>query len=366
MFTATVQIFALIAHLVTTLVRLALPGSVRAVIAESLLLKHQLLILNRSRNRAPRLTPWDRLLLGVGAFLVASNRLRKIAIGIKPATLLRFHRTLIQRKYRLLFTPRARQRPGPKGPSKDLIAAILEMKHRNPRFGCPRIAQQMAHAFGVEIDKDVVRRILARHFRSPSGHAGPSWLTLIGDMKDSLWSVDLFRCESIVLKSYWVMVVMDLFTRRIVGIGAEPADIDGVAVCRMFNHAVSGQRLPKHLSTDHDPLFRFHRWRANLRVLEIEEIKTVPFVPCSHPFIERLIGTIRREYLDHVLFWNRLDLQRKLGQFANYYNEGRVHSALARKTPSEQRGRTLPPVADLQQFSWQAHCHSLFHTPIAA
>jgi hypothetical protein len=73
MFAATVQIFVLIAHLVTTLVRVALPGGVRAVIAESLLLKHQLLILNRSRNRAPRLTPWDRLLFGVGAFLVAPN-----------------------------------------------------------------------------------------------------------------------------------------------------------------------------------------------------------------------------------------------------------------------------------------------------
>jgi transposase InsO family protein len=239
------------------------------------------------------------------------------------------------------------------------------MKHRNPRFGCPRIAQEIAHAFDIEIDKDVVRRILARHLRSPSGNEGPSWVTLIGDMKDSLWSVDLFRCESIVLKSYWVMVVMDLFTRRIVGVGAEAADIDGVAACRMFNHATSGQRLPKHLSTDHDPLFRFHRWRANLRVLEIEEIKTVPFVPCSHPFIERLIGTIRREYLDHVLFWNRLDLQRKLGQFASYYNDVRVHSALARKTPSEQRGHTSPPVADLRHFSWQAHCHGLFHTPIA-
>jgi hypothetical protein len=95
------------------------------LITESLLLKHQLLILNRSRNRAPRLTPWDRLLFGVGAFLVAPNRLPKIAIGTKPATLLRFHRALIQRKYRLLFTPRAAQRPGPKGPSKELIAAIL-------------------------------------------------------------------------------------------------------------------------------------------------------------------------------------------------------------------------------------------------
>jgi transposase InsO family protein len=100
-------------------------------------------------------------------------------------------------------------------------------------------------------------------------------------MKDCLWSVDLFRCKSIVLKSYWVMVVMDLFTRRIVGIGVEPAHIDGAAVFRMFNQAKSKQPLPKHLSTDDDPLFRFHRWRANLRVLEMEEIKTVPFVPNS-------------------------------------------------------------------------------------
>jgi putative transposase len=134
----------------------------------------------------------------------------------------------------------------------------------------------------------------------------------------------------------------------------------------MFNQAISGKPLPKHLSTDHDPLFRFHRWRANLRVLEIEEIKTVPFVPCSHPFIERLIGTIRREYLDHVLFWTRLDLQRKLGQFAHYYDQLRVHSALPGNTPAEQRGRPSRRVADLQQFSWQVHCHGLFHTPISA
>ena len=336
------------------------------MIVESLLLKHQLLVLSRSRKRAPRLTPWDRLLFGVGAFIVSPKRLPKIAIAIRPSTLLRFHRALIQRKYRLRFTPAAPRRPGPKGPSKELIAAILEMKRRNPRFGCPRIAQQIAHAFGVDIGKDVVRRILAQHFRRPSGGDGPSWLTLIGDTADNLWSVDLFRCESIALRSYWVLVVMDLFTRRIVGFGVAPTPVDGVAVCRMFNHARSAEPPPKHVSTDNDPLFRFHRWRANLRILEIEEIKTVPFVPCSHPFVERLIGTLRREYLDHVLFWTRLDLQRKLSRFAAYYNQARVHSAHTRKTPNERRGRAPPRIADLEQFSWQVHCHGLFHTPIAA
>ena len=77
------------------------------------------------------------------------------------------------------------------------------------------------------------------------------------------------------------MVVMDLFTRRIIGFGVERAYVDGVSVCQMFDHAVAGRPLPTHLSTDHDPLFRFHRWLANLRVREIEEIKSVPHVPIS-------------------------------------------------------------------------------------
>ena len=80
----------------------------------------------------------------------------------------------------------------------------------------------------------------------------------------------------------------------------------------MFNAATHGQGAPRHLSTDHDPLFEAHRWQANLRLLEIDEIKTVPHVPLSHPFVERLIGTIRREFLDQVFFWNGSGLASEL------------------------------------------------------
>ena len=125
----------------------------------------------------------------------------------------------MKRKYSLLYSPRKRRRPGPKGPSRELIGAVIEMKRRNPRFGCRKIAEQISRAFAVEINKDVVRRILIRHYRPVPGGDGPSWLTVIGHAKDSLWSVDLFRCESILLKSYWIMVVMDVFTRRIIGFG---------------------------------------------------------------------------------------------------------------------------------------------------
>jgi len=109
----------------------------------------------------------------------------------------------------------------------------------------------------------------------------------------------------------------------------------------MFNRASSGQSLPKHVSTVHDPLFRFHRWLANLRVLEIEEVKSAPYAPVSYPFIERLIGTVRREYLDHLFFWNAIDLTRKLDAFANYYNAHRVHRSLGGITQA-QRASSSP------------------------
>ena len=135
----------------------------------------------------------------------------------------------------------------------------------------------------------------------------------------------------------------------------------------MFNRAIAGQRLPRHVSTDHDPLFRFRRWLANLRVLAIEEVKSVPYAPVSHPFIERLIGTVRREYLDHVFFWNAIELTRKLDAFATYYNTYRVHRSLDGTTPARQASASPPPArAALRQYAWEGHCRGLFHTPIAA
>ena len=354
-------------HVLVTVAKLLRPGGVRAVVAESLLMKHQLLITARSRRRAPNLTTTDRIIIGLTSLFVRPHRIPKLSAILKPVTLFKFHKALIDRKYRLLFSSSGkRSKPGPKGPSAELIAAIVEMKSRNPKFGCVRIAQQISHAFGIALDKDVVRRVLVKHYRPEPGAGGPSWLTLLGHAKDSLWSVDMFRVESILLRSYWVMLVMDVFTRRIVGFGVEPANIDGISVCRMFNGATAGQPKPNRVSTDHDPLFRFHRWLANLRVLEIDEIKSVPHTPVSHPFVERLIGTIRREYLDRMFFWNAVDLPRKLGDFQTYYNGSRCHQSLSGGTPSERSGEPASQCASLGRYAWQQHCHGLFQTPIAA
>ena len=223
-----------------------------------------------------------------------------------------FHRALVKRKYRLLFSSKRRGRPGPKGPAPELITAIVET--------------------------------------STGTH-------------DS----DLFCCKSLILRTHWVMVVMDQFTRRIIGFAVRAGAVDGPATCRMFNHAIAGAlTLPRHLSSDHDPLFEFHRRKANLRILEVTEVKNVPEVPLSHPFIERLIGTIRRELLDQIPFWSAGDLQRKLLLFRDYYNRDRIHASLGGVTPACNAGDVNRRVVSLSQYQWQSHCRGLYQLPEAA
>ena len=253
-------------HLTSSVGSLLKPGGAKALVAENFLLRHQLLILRRARQRAPNLRFSDRLLFGFGSLFLRPRRLLRTAILVKPSTLVRCHR------------------------------ALAELK----------------------------------------------------------------------LEGHWALIVMDVFTRRIIGFGVQAVAVDGPALCRLFNRAIAGQTIPKRLSYDHDPLFAFQRWQANLRILGIDSVRSVPYVPISHPFVERLIGTVRREYLDRMLFWNEVDLEQKLDQFKKYYNEFRVHQSLEGMTPTEKGGRPPPQAIHLSHYGWQAHCHVLFELPAAA
>src|SRR5215472_230389 len=178
------DLLVLFVHLIVTMVRLAKPGGLPAVVAESVLTQHQILILNRSRKRAPNLRVSDRIIAGLCTLLMRRSRVLRVGIALRPSTLLLFHHVLTKRKYRMLFSCERGGRPGPKGPAKELIDAVVAMKRRNPTWGCQRIAQQITLAFGVDIDKDVVRRILGKHYRPETGSGGPSWLTFLGQAKD--------------------------------------------------------------------------------------------------------------------------------------------------------------------------------------
>lgn len=131
----------------------------------------------------------------------------------------------------------------------------------------------------------------------------------------------------------------------------------------MFSEAINDQGWPERVSTGNDPLYQYKQWKANLRVLDIEVVKSLPHVPMSHPFVERLIGSIRRELLDQTFFWTATDLDNKLRNYQHYYNEHRCHSSRNGDTPISLE---TDKVIDLNNYLWKKHCRGLFQLPMAA
>ena len=162
-------------------------------------------------------------------------------------------------------------------------------------------------------------------------------------------------------------MVIDHHTREIIGFALQSGSLTGEDISRMFaSIRFHSNRSPRYLSTDNDPLFRFHRFRANLSILNIDAIKSVPEAPWSHPFIERAIGTVRRECLDETLFWNANGLESKLEEFALYYNEARVHSSILGETPFGLSGNGRVGLIDLKNYNWKTYCNGRFAIPVAA
>ncbi len=121
-------------HFVVLIFKLLKPGGLKTVAAENLAIRQQLIISNKTRYRSPPLTTLERFLFGLWAMLISENRINKVFITIKPATSLKFHQALVKRKYQQLFSAKSNHKPGPKGPSQEIISAVVEMKQRNPRL----------------------------------------------------------------------------------------------------------------------------------------------------------------------------------------------------------------------------------------
>ena len=275
-------------HLAVTAAKLCRPGGVRAVIAENLLLKQQLIVRRRSRQRAPNLRVGDRLLCGCGGAFSESGTDSHGRHRTAPVHVADLPSGAGARQVPPIVLPQARDRRSraqrgrasrSSAPSSSSHRALLDSGARGLRASSRRRS-------GSTSTRTSCTALLAKRSRPAPGGTGPSWLSFVGHTTDSRWSVDLLRSASIVLQSDWALVVMDQFTRRLVGFGVHRGPVDAPSLCRMCNAAIHGRGAPRHLSTDHDPLFEAHRWTANLRLLEIDEIKTVPHVPLSHPLVE--------------------------------------------------------------------------------
>ena len=263
----------------------------------------------------------------VHSFHAPGTAVLRSAIVLTPSTLLHLHSVLRETKVPLVVFARAQAPAWSKGPKKDLIDAVVAMKRRNPRQGCPHIAP--ADRVGFRRDRQGCcsphpERSLPTRIRfRRSFLAYVSW----PESRTVYGAAICSAAESATLRTHWVLVVMAQLTRRGIGLGVHGGIGDGVARCRMGHRAIRRHSLPKYLSSDHDPHYRFHQWQVNLRVLEVAEIKTIPYVPLSHPFVERLIGTVRRKYLDRTLFWTTADLETEAIRFPrHYYNSHRTHA----------------------------------------
>ncbi len=137
------------------------------------------------------------------------------------------------------------------------------------------------------------------------------------------------------------------------------------SMVRMFYEVMSkSDRKPKYVSTDHDPLFRYSTWSTNLEFDDIKEIKTVPNIAWSHPFVERVIGSTRRKYLNDIVFLCKSDLDRKLYEFTKYYNEARVHHSLDGGTPSKKLTAKGLAKIDLNNYGWKSYCGGRYQIPV--
>jgi len=284
----------LVIHVLTTPAKRAGPGGAKAIIAESVLLKHQQLIAHRSTGKTPRLTTSDRFLCGYLALFMRPKRIRKAGVVVKPATLTKFRRALLSRNYHRLFSSRKNKKPGPKGPSDDLVRVIVELKQRNTQFGCPRIAQQINKAFGVNIDKDVVRRVLAKHYRPAPYDGGPSWLTFFRHTSESLWSIALFQRKSILRIIHSSLFAIGQCIRRIISCGIAGCHFDQTVPCFLFAAGIPVVEASNSLCPEREPQFSHHRCRKKL--LDIDRTHTLAIFPRAPPYAALWIRTRRRNH----------------------------------------------------------------------
>jgi len=344
----------LVIHFLTTLAQRVGPGGAKAIIAESVLLKHQQLIARRSARKTPKLTTSDRFLCGFLVLFMRPRRIRKAAVVLKPATLTKFRRALVSRNYHRLFSSRKKAKPGPKGPSDALVRVIVEFKQRNARFGCPRIAQQINKAFGVNIDKDVVRRVLAKHYRPEPYDGGPSWATFLRYTRDSLSSIPLFRRESVPPRIHSILLAIGQFTRTIIGCGISGRIFDQTVIFSRFDNAIPVIGASRSLRSNHDQPFSHHRSRKKLH--GVSRTRTVTILPRSPPVAERRIRTRRRKHHDYCSNYSAIHLEEIHGALNNYYHLFLLPSSLVEKRSARISMATAISHAENENFAHKSYC----------
>ncbi len=317
-----------------------------ALVWENLALRQQLAVLQRATLR-PKLLWRDRL------FWVALSRLwrgwREALVLVQPDTVVRWHRLA----FRLWWRWKSRGRPGRPAVAAEVRALIRRMSRENPLWGAPRIRSEL-RLLGHEVAQSTVAKYMVRRKGKPPSQ---TWKTFLRNHVGSLASIDFFVVPTVTFQMLYGFLILRHDRRRVVhfNVTSEPT---AAWVAQQLREAFPFDEAPRYLIRDRDGIYG-DKVRRCLEGLGIEEVVTAPRSPWQNPYVERLIGTLRRELLDHVIVLNERHLRRLLTSFFEYYHRWRPHRSLDRNAPQPReveppgRGRVIavPQVGGLH------HCY---------
>ncbi len=295
--------------------------------AEIFVLRHQLAVLRRQVAR-PRFTWSDRALIALFAGLIPREHWRSFLI--MPETILRWHRSLVRKRWTYLY-----RRPGRPALPDEVVELICRLARENPRWGYLRIVGEL-QKLGITVSKTSVASVLRRHGLPPAPRRqGPTWSELLSAQAAAIVATDFFHVDTVLLRRYYVLFVIEI-ERRVVHVLGTTANPNGpwvTQVARNFaaNLEEAGQPF-RFLIRDRDTKFTtsFDEVFASIG---IGTIRTPVRSPQANAYAERFVRTVRQECLDQLLVVSRRHLERVLTEYVRHYNEERPHRGLKLDQP---------------------------------
>jgi putative transposase len=295
---------------------------------EVLALRHQLLVLQRSQPRRLRLANADRWLWAWLSHVWSGWR--TTIVIVQPETVVVWHR----KGFRLFWTWKSRRRIGRPPVAADMRALIRQMAEENPLWGAPRIHGELLK-LGVQLSQATVTKYLARPAAPPS----QSWRTFLANHVEQIVAADFFVVPTATCRLLFVLVLLAHERRRVVHVAVTPHPT-AAWTAQQLREAFPGDQAPRHLIHDRD--LAFQALSATAKAMGIEEVRTAPRSPWQNAYVERFIGSVRRECLDHVIVLTAGGLRTILKSYVGYYTHSRTHLSLGKDSP--QSRPVSPPV----------------------
>jgi transposase InsO family protein len=323
---------------------LSLFRSHTALHLEIFALRHQLGVLQRSVKK-PKLTPADRLIWAWLSELWLDWR--SALIIVKPETVIAWHR----KGFRLFWTWKVRHgRTGRPSVSNEVRELIRKLSRENPLWGAPRIHGELLK-LGIDVGETSVGKYMVHARRPPS----QTWRTFLENHVKTMVSVDFFTVPTIRFQILYVFLVLAHERRRIVhfNVTAHPT---AEWTAQQFREAFPWDTAPRYLLRDRDRIFG-RNFVDQVKAMGIKQVLSAPRSPWQRAYVERVIGSIRRECLDHVIVFNERSLYKHLQSFVGYYHRSRTHLGLQKDAPEPRSIQSveLGPVVSIPEVGGLHH-----------